>query len=251
MTSPAVETRTGVRHTPKRVLMLVANTEQLHGMDVGFFAEEMTRPFLEFTEAGYTIDLRSPRGGAVMFDSHSDPRTPNGPYVNDLISLGFVHHEGFGQLLQKTPSIDGIQAADYDAVWVTGGGAPLIAFKDDTALHDLISDFVTSGKVTALVCHGTSLLLWARGKDGGLIADGKAWTGFADSEEREINQQFGMTVNDWTIESEAKKNSNTRFVREEADTPFAVRDGNLITGQQQYSSALAAEMVIEALDETT
>ena len=29
--------------------------------------------------------------------------------------------------------------------------------------------------------------------------------------------------------------------------PFAVRDGNLITGQQQYSGAAAARLVIEAL----
>jgi putative intracellular protease/amidase len=29
--------------------------------------------------------------------------------------------------------------------------------------------------------------------------------------------------------------------------PFALRDGNLITGQQQYSGAAAAELVIETL----
>jgi putative intracellular protease/amidase len=29
--------------------------------------------------------------------------------------------------------------------------------------------------------------------------------------------------------------------------PFAVRDGSLITGQQQYSGAAAAELVVEAL----
>ncbi len=29
--------------------------------------------------------------------------------------------------------------------------------------------------------------------------------------------------------------------------PFAVRDGNLVTGQQQFSGAEAARLVIEAL----
>jgi putative intracellular protease/amidase len=29
--------------------------------------------------------------------------------------------------------------------------------------------------------------------------------------------------------------------------PFAVRDGNLVTGQQQYSGTAAAELVVEAL----
>jgi putative intracellular protease/amidase len=29
--------------------------------------------------------------------------------------------------------------------------------------------------------------------------------------------------------------------------PFAIRDGNLITGQQQFSGAAAADLVVQAL----
>ena len=38
------------KHTfpKKKVLCLVSNAAQLHGMEVGFFAEEMTRPFFDF-----------------------------------------------------------------------------------------------------------------------------------------------------------------------------------------------------------
>jgi len=35
--------------------------------------------------------------------------------------------------------------------------------------------------------------------------------------------------------------------RERLQQPFAIRDGHLITGQQQFSGAAAAELVIEAL----
>lgn len=55
------------------------------------------------------------------------------------------------------------------------------------------------------------MLLWTRLSDGTLLADGKTWTGFADSEEALINQMFGMTVNEYTIETEARKNPNTTF----------------------------------------
>ena len=57
----------------KRVLFLVSNQSTLHGFPVGFFAEELTRPFFEFIQAGYEVDLASPKGGPVEFDGFSDP----------------------------------------------------------------------------------------------------------------------------------------------------------------------------------
>ncbi len=89
----------------------------------------MTRAFLMFTEVGHQVDLASPQGGEVMFDTHSDPRTPNGVYSDDLISLGFVHHARFGAMLKQTLPISAVSVDDYDAIWVAGGGGPLITFK--------------------------------------------------------------------------------------------------------------------------
>lgn len=82
-----IETRIGAKRKPRSILSIVSNTTTLKGFPVGFFAEEMTRAFLMFTEAGHQVDLASPKGGEVMFDTHSDPRTPGGAYADDLISL--------------------------------------------------------------------------------------------------------------------------------------------------------------------
>ncbi|MCS4304085.1 type 1 glutamine amidotransferase domain-containing protein [Chryseobacterium sp. BIGb0232] len=233
----------------KKILCLVSNVASLHGMEVGFFAEEMTRPFYDFINAGYDVDVASPDGGEVKFDGHSNPENPEGAYPNDLVSIGFVHHKEFGKWMRNTKAISEININDYDAVCVAGGGAPLLTFKDNLKLHKLIADFYENGKITCLICHGTSLLLWTRLSDGTLLADGKTWTGFADSEEDMINQMFGMKVNDYTIETEARKNQNTTFEVAGALEPFAVRDGRLITAQQQHSSYLASQLVIEALSE--
>lgn len=245
-----IETRTGHAYTPRRILMVVSNPATLHGGKVGFFAEEMTAAFHAFTQAGHTVELVSPLGGEVIFDAHSDPRTPNGPYADDLISLGFVHHAKFGALLRDTPAAHDKNPADYDGVWVAGGGAPLVTFKDDERLHRLIADFYDQGKIVALVCHGSALLLWARLANGELLCKGKSWTGFSDGEEDDINAAFGIKVNAYTIESEARLIPDTRFVCAAPNTPFAVRDGRLITGQQQHSSALASQLMLEALQET-
>jgi len=48
-----IETRIGVKRKPRRILSIVSNTTLLKGHPVGFFAEEMTRAFLMFTEAGH------------------------------------------------------------------------------------------------------------------------------------------------------------------------------------------------------
>ncbi len=244
-----VRTAVGTRRKPRRILSIVSNTTQLKGFPVGFFAEEMTRAFLMFMEAGHRVDLASPHGGEVMFDTHSDPRTPSGTYADDLISLGFVQHAKFGAMLKDTLAIGAVSVDDYDAVWVAGGGGPLLTFKDDVALHRLIADFYEKGKVVSLICHGSCLLLWTRLSDGSLLAEGKKWTGFTDEEEDEVNAAFGMTLNEYTIEREAAKIPATSFLCRAANEPFAIRDGRLITGQQQYSSGITAELVLEALDE--
>lgn len=240
------------RHTPRearQILMVVSNPAELKGFPVGFFAEEMTRAFLIFREAGHKVDIVSPKGGQVRFDAHSDPRTPGSPYADDLISLGFINHPDFSAALDDTKSISDIRVDDYDAIWVAGGGAPLITFHDDEELHRLLASFYESGKVTSLICHGSSLLLWARLSDGTLVAAGKRWTGFSDAEEEAANDLAGITLSDYTIESEARKLPDTEFVSGEPDEPFAVRDGRLITGQQQYSTRIAAALVLEALAE--
>lgn len=152
-------------------------------------------------------------------------------------------------MLKNTLSTRDIAVDDYDAVWVAGGGGPLLTFKDDTALHQLIAAFYERGKIVTLICHGSALLLWTRLSNGRLLAEGKKWTGFTDEEEDEVNTAFGMTLNDYTIQSEAARIDGTSFLCRPACQPFAIRDGRLITGQQQDSSALTAELVLEALDE--
>jgi putative intracellular protease/amidase len=49
------------------------------------------------------------------------------------------------------------------------------------------------------------------------------------------------------IEDEARKLPDTNFIVSGRFKAHAVRDGNLITGQQQYSGTAVARLMIEAL----
>ena len=123
----------------------------------------------------------------------------------------------------------------------------MVTFRGDARLQRLVARFHEAGKVTALVCHATCLLLDARLSSGELLVKGKTWTGFANSEERFADGFVGKRIQPFWIEDEARKLEGTNFVVDQMFREFAVRDGLLVTGQQQYSGAAAARLVIEAL----
>ena len=83
--------------------------------------------------------------------------------------------------------------------------------------------------------------------DGTLLVEGKTWTGFADSEEDYADGFVGQQIQPFRIEQEARKLENTNFIVSSRFKSHAVRDGLLITGQQQYSGRAAALLLIEAL----
>jgi putative intracellular protease/amidase len=234
---------------PKRILLLAANASvsPVTGWPVGFWWAELTHPYWAFTEAGYTIEIRSPDGGALVADGYSDPEDASGYSAHDILSLGFKHSATHAALLANTASIADVNPEQYDALFVTGGQSPMITFRGRAELQALVARFYDAGKITALVCHGTCLLLDTRLSNGELLVTGKTWTGFANSEEQFADSFVGKRIQPFWIEDEARRIPNTNFVVDQRFREFAVRDGRLITGQQQFSGAAAARLVIETL----
>lgn len=233
----------------KKVALIAANAavSKQTGWPIGFWWAELTHPYWEFTENGYEVDIFSPGGGALQADGFSDPEDASGYSAHDLISLGFKKSPKHAALLENTRPISAINVADYDAVFLTGGQSPMYTFIDNEPLHRLVVEFYEKEKVVGIVCHATCILLKAKTSDGKLLVDGKTWTGFADSEEQFADSFVGQRIQPFWIETEAKKLPDTNFITGGMFKAFAVRDGRLITGQQQFSGAAAARMVVEAL----
>lgn len=123
----------------------------------------------------------------------------------------------------------------------------MYTFRSDQRVKDLVGRFIGSGRIAAVVCHATCVLLDATTPDGELVVAGRTWTGFANSEEAYADEFVGQRIQPFWIEDEAAKLAGTNFIVAGRFRPHAVRDGNLITGQQQYSGTAAARLVIEAL----
>lgn len=242
-----------MQHEPntraKRVLLVASNpaVSSQTGWPIGFWWAELTHPYWELIHAGYEVEIRSPDGGPLQGDAYSDPEDQSGYSAEDFLSRGFKSSPGHAALLENTASLDDVTVDSFDAVMFSGGQGPMYTFFENEKVHRVVREYFEAGKPTCLICHATCVLLRARRSDGELIVTGKTWTGFANAEEQFADEAAGQTIQPFRIEDEARKLVGTNFLVEQAFRPFAVRDGNLITGQQQFSGAVAARKLIEAL----
>jgi len=233
---------------PKKVAIIASNpsTSKQTDWPIGFWWSELTHPYWEFVEHGYKVDIYSPDGGTLAADNWSDPRDESKYSAHDLISLGFISSPEHSKLIETTNPIGALTLAEYDALLFVGGQAPMYTFFDDDRVHALAAQSYKAGKITAVLCHATCILLKVK-VDGELLVAGKTWTGFANSEEQFADAFVGKRIQPFWIEDEAKKIAGSNFMVSGRFKAHAVRDGHLITGQQQYSGAAVAKLVIEAL----
>lgn len=232
----------------KRIAIIASNpaVSTQTGWPIGFWWSELTHPYWEFVEHGYKVDVYSPDGGKLQADNWSDPRDESKYSAHDLISLGFSCSPEHAKLVDESKPVTQLKLEDYDALLFVGGQAPMYTFYNDERVHSLAEQSFKAGKITAVLCHATCILLKTK-VDGKLLVDGKTWTGFANSEERYADDFVGKRIQPFWIEEEAKKIPGTNFIVSGRFKAHAVRDGNLITGQQQYSGGAVARLVIEAL----
>lgn len=230
------------------VVIVIANpaTSELTGWPIGYWLSELAHPYWEFTKARYAITLASPDGGPVVHDGMSDPDDARGN-AHDFVSRGFKNDASVQEQLAATTAISQIIVDDFDAIFVVGGLSPMYTFAGRADLADLVAAFHSTGKPTALVCHGTCVLLEAHTTDGRLLVDGKTWTGFSNAEEDAVDAGAGRVVEPFRIQDRAEKTPGTTFVAGPPFAPHAIADGHLITGQQGNSGASAAALLVAAL----
>ena len=235
---------------PKRIAMVASNpaVSEQTGLPIGFWWAELAHPFWELSERGYDVDVASPEGGPLRADAWSDPRDKSGYSAEDLLSLGFINSPAHMKLVEESKPLAAVAVDDYDGILFVGGQGPMYTFVDDERVHALVASFYEAGKVTSVICHATSVLLRTR------LADGRLHIGWEDLDRlRQLRRTLrgrlrGTESPGWFwIEEEARQLESTNFIVSGRFKPHAVRDGNLITGQQQYSGKAAARLMIEAL----
>ena len=99
-----------------KVLFVVTNHNELGntGKKTGYFLREVSYPYKAITEAGYSIDFVSPKGGPAPMD-------PNSNDMGDEVNKAFTNDTEIMNRLQSTMSPDKTNPEDYDGIMYAGG----------------------------------------------------------------------------------------------------------------------------------
>lgn len=186
----------------------------------------------------------------------SDPRDASGYSSSDLVSMGFIATPQLAKLVENTKPASEIDLDRFDAIVVAGGQGPMFTYEKAFDLQKKFVAFYEAGKVAGVLCHGVALLRYAKLSNGEYLARGKTVTGFANVEEDFAdNAVWNMNllsrdkhVMPWRIEDELKK-IGANYIQAGLWRGFATRDGNLVTGQQNFSGSETAELIVKALGE--
>ncbi|MUG91253.1 type 1 glutamine amidotransferase domain-containing protein [Scytonema sp. UIC 10036] len=227
-----------------KILMVLTshNTLGNTGRKTGFWLEEFAAPYYVFKDAGAEITLASPKGKQPPLDPKSDA-----PDAQTEATLRFKQDTHAQTVLANTLTLSSVSADDYDAVFYPGGHGPLWDLAEDANSIALIEAFYAAGKPVAAVCHAPGALRHIKAADGSPLVQDKSVTGFANTEEAAV----GLTnVVPFLVEDELKKNGG-KYSKTNDWQPYAVSDGNLITGQNPASSESAAKLLLQQLSTAT
>lgn len=222
-----------------KILMVFTSHDLLGntGRKTGFWLEEGAAPYYVFRDAGAELTLASPKGGQPPIDPKSDL-----PENQTDAMARFKRDLAAQQVFASTVPLDRVRADDFDAVFYPGGHGPMWDLAEDATSIALIEAFYDAGKPVAAVCHAPGVLrhVTFRGEP---IVKGKRVTGFANSEEDEVQLTH---VVPFLVEDELKRLGG-RFEKASNWASFVITDGHLITGQNPASSTAGARALLELL----
>ena len=223
-----------------KILMVITSHDQLGdtGHKTGFWLEEFASPYYVFKDANAAITLASPKGGQPPLDPKSDE-----PDFQTAATDRFKNDAAANAELANTLKLAEINADDYDAVFYPGGHGPLWDLSEDENSIKLIEKLYASGKPVAAVCHAPAVFRNTKHPDGTALIKNKSVTGFSNSEEAAVQL---TEVVPFLLEDELQS-KGAKYSKADDWHPYAITDGNFITGQNPQSSELAAQAVLDAL----
>ena len=225
------------------ILMVLTSHDQLGntGRKTGLWLEEFAAPYFVFRDAGVNLTLASPKGGQPPIDPKSDL-----PDNQTSAMIRFKQDETAKKALSQTVKLADMQAENFDTVFYPGGHGPMWDLAESPVSIALLESFYNSGKPIALVCHSPGVLHRVTYK-GEPLVKGKRVTGFANSEEDEV--QLTKIV-PFLVEDELKRLGGL-YEKAPNWQSFVVIDGRLITGQNPASSTAAAQALLKVISKKT
>lgn len=250
-----------------QILVLLSSESQMQLQDgktlsTGYYLNEFGVPADAFMQAGYELVLATPKGNAPVVDQKSV--TPQ------YFAGSEAEMQRIQQVIAAIPGIDDTLSlkevidsglAQYEAVFIPGGHAPLIDLANNPQVGTILTHFNAQAKPTAAICHGPIALLSAQQNPqqyqqalvqqkastaSNWIYEGYKMTIFSDAEET----VFEASLNGDKLQyypGKAMQQAGGNMQYSEAWTPNVVIDRELITGQNPFSDKALAAAMLEKL----
>jgi putative intracellular protease/amidase len=222
-----------------KILIVVTSISMYESgkLETGLWLSELTHMYHLAKEQGYEITIASPKGGNTPIDPESLK-----PMVLDKMTKEYWADSSFRELLKHTKSLTEVEAQNFDVVYLAGGHGTMYDFPNDTILQNIIRKQYESGKIVSAVCHGVGGLLNVKLSNGEYLIKDKTITGFNWFEETLARRKKEVPFNLENSLKERKSNYKKAFI---PMTSKVIVDGNLITGQNPFSSKEIAKAVMQ------
>jgi putative intracellular protease/amidase len=219
-----------------KVLFIISSSE------TAFWLSEVTHPYWHLTERGVEVDFASPAGGKVVYDPYSDPYFANTTEGDDLVSKGFLSDKQLVAKLNTTMKLKDVDLDKYDAVHVAGGRGATFDLYPSEDVGKVLEHFWAKNKVVGAICHGAIAL--------GNIPErvrGRRTTGYTLEGDKELERMFGSSFLIPHYPQTVLEEVGSKYARVGANDPYVIRDGKLVTGQNQQSASEYALVLLHTM----
>ncbi|ACU02535.1 type 1 glutamine amidotransferase domain-containing protein [Pedobacter heparinus] len=224
-----------------RILIVVTNINIYESgkLRTGLWLGELTHIYHEAITNGYEVTIASPNGGNVPVDPESLKR-----FTLDKISRRYWEDSSFRKLLKNSKSLAKVSGQQFDCVYLAGGHGTMYDFPNNTTLQNIIRTHYETGKIVSAICHGVGGLLNVKLSNGEYLIRDRTITGFNWFEESLAKRKKEVP---FSLEAELKKRTSNYKKALIPMTSKVIVDGNIITGQNPFSSKEMAKVIIDEL----
>lgn len=212
-------------------------------LKTGLWLSELTHIYDAALKAGFHITIASPSGGNVPLDPGSLK-----PLMLDKLSKSYLKNTSFLEQLRNSESLSETSTKKFDLIYLASGHGTMYDFPDNPIIQSIIKTHYEKGEIVAAICHGVCGLLNVKDSAKTYLIRGKKLTGFNWFEESLANRRKQVPFN---LEAALKERGAEYKKAFFPMTSHVIKDGNLITAQNPFSSKEAAKVIMDALTDKT
>ncbi|MEI9929510.1 MAG: DJ-1/PfpI family protein [Rhizomicrobium sp.] len=158
------------------------------------------------------------------------------------MSKGFLSDKALVTKLETTLKLRDVDLSGYDAVHVAGGRGATFDLYPNNDVAKALEYFWAKDKVVGAICHGAIAL--------GNIPErirGRRTTGYTLEGDKELQRMFGSSFLIPHFPQTVLEEAGSVYSQVAPNDPYVIRDGKLVTGQNQQSASEYALVLLHAM----